>query len=75
MIPGHESCGGNGGKQVRCDRCGRAYVCSPWDDFYCTPAGDHCCESCLVGGAPIAYVDLEAPLAEPVFHGPAGGAK
>lgn len=71
----HADCGGNGGKVVRCDRCGRQYVCSPWDDYYCAANGpDHCCESCLVGGQPVAYVDPEAPLTEPVFRQPAGGA-
>lgn len=50
------------GKQVRCDRCGARYVCSPLADFYCTPAGDHCCEACLVGGLPVkSYVLVGAP--------------
>jgi hypothetical protein len=36
-----------GGKEVRCDRCGREFVCTPADDLYCTDEGDHCCEGCL----------------------------
>lgn len=60
-------------KQVTCDRCGRTYVCSPWDDFYCAAEGDHCCERCLVSGRQIANIDPEAPLDEPVFHDPASG--
>lgn len=36
-------------KPVRCDRCGREYVCTPADDFYCAAEGDHCCERCLIG--------------------------
>lgn len=36
---------------VRCTRCGRKYVCAPWDDFM-TPAPDlghagDVCERCL----------------------------
>jgi hypothetical protein len=40
-------------KAVRCGRCGREYVCAPWDD-YMTPAaelqwqGDGVCEPCLL---------------------------
>lgn len=68
----HANCGGNAYKPVQCDRCRRTYKCSPWDDYYCSPEGDHCCESCLVGGKQIAYIDLEAPLDKPVFHDPAG---
>ena len=48
-----------GYKQVKCDRCSREYTCTPWDDFYCTPEGDHCCEPCLVGGAEVIRVDPE----------------
>ncbi len=39
-----------------CERCGRGYVCTPWDDFYCADAGDHCCEACLVGGLPVHVI-------------------
>lgn len=40
-------------KQVACTRCGRVYVCAPWDD-YMTPAADlnhagNVCEPCLYG--------------------------
>lgn len=69
----HANCGGNAWKTVRCDRCKRTYTCKPWDDFYCAAEGDHCCESCLVGGRPIAYIDLAGPLDEPVYREPAGG--
>lgn len=46
-------------KQVTCDRCQRVFQCTPDDDFYCAAEGDHCCESCLVGGLPlhVVYVD------------------
>lgn len=44
-------------KQVKCDRCGREYVCTPADDFYCAAEGDHCCEACLVGGLPVTVLD------------------
>jgi hypothetical protein len=66
----HADCS-NAGKQVQCDRCHRVYRCDPWDDYYCTPDGDHACESCLVGGRQIAVIDLDAPLAEPVYRDPA----
>lgn len=36
-------------KQVKCDRCGRKYRCTPSDDHYCAAEGDHCCEPCLLG--------------------------
>ncbi len=57
-IPGHEACPEVAWKPVRCERCGRGYVCTPADDFYCTPAGDHCCEACLLGGRPLYVIDL-----------------
>lgn len=44
-------------QNVTCDRCGRVYQCTPSDDFYCTPEGDHCCESCLTGGSEVVVVD------------------
>jgi hypothetical protein len=40
-------------KAVRCGRCGREYVCAPWDE-YNTPAddlgwhGDPVCDRCLM---------------------------
>jgi hypothetical protein len=24
-----------GWQEIRCDRCGREFVCAPWDDLYC----------------------------------------
>lgn len=46
----------NAWKQVRCDRCGREYECTPSSDLYCTPEGDHACESCLIGGLPVTVL-------------------
>ena len=43
-------------KQVRCDRCGRTYQCTPSDDHYCSAEGDHCCEPCLIGGLPVTVL-------------------
>jgi hypothetical protein len=43
-------------QQVTCDRCGHTYQCTPSSDFYCAAAGDHCCESCLLGGLPLHEV-------------------
>lgn len=43
-------------QQVKCDRCGREYQCTPWDDYYRTPRGDSCCEPCMLGGRPMLYV-------------------
>ena len=43
----HTACD-NADKTVTCDRCGRTYVCTPSDDFYCAAEGDHCCERCLL---------------------------
>lgn len=43
-------------KQVKCDRCGREFQCTPWDDLYDTPEGDACCEPCLLGGRPLLYL-------------------
>lgn len=45
-------------KQVRCDRCGTEYVCTPASDFYCTPEGDHCCEPCLIGGKELHVYEM-----------------
>lgn len=44
-------------KQVRCDRCGRTYQCTPSDDYYCVAEGDHCCESCLLRGRSLIVLD------------------
>ena len=46
------------GKRVRCERCGREFVVTPWDDFYCTEA-DHCCEACLLVGHPGPLILLD----------------
>lgn len=46
-------------KQVKCDRCGREFTCTPLDDFYCAAEGDHCCESCLIGGRELHVIDPE----------------
>lgn len=63
------------GTEQTCDRCGRTLTVTPWDDFYCAAdSPDHCCEACLVQGRPIAHIDPEAPLDEPMFRTPAGGA-
>lgn len=43
-------------QNVECDRCGRKYQCTPGDDHYETPQGDHCCELCLLGGKPLLYL-------------------
>jgi len=70
----HTTCPDFAWQNVTCDRCRRKFQCTPWDDFYCAAdSPDHCCESCLVRGHRIAYVDPEAPLAAPVFRTPAGG--
>jgi hypothetical protein len=47
-----------GWKEVRCDRCGREFRCTPSDDLYCTDEGDHCCEGCLVAGYPQPLIAL-----------------
>lgn len=52
----HPACD-NAGKTVTCDRCGRTYVCGPSDDYYCTPEGDHSCESCLIGWLQLNTLD------------------
>ena len=46
-------------KEVRCDRCGREFVCSPADDLYCTDEDDHCCEGCLLAGYPQPPIILD----------------
>lgn len=53
----HENCGSNAYKPVKCDRCKREFVCTPWDDFYCAVEGDHCCERCLIGTAKLTVID------------------
>lgn len=55
----HPSCPDWAGQQVRCDRCGQEYTCTPWADFYCAAEGDHCCEPCLLGGRPLVVIDEE----------------
>lgn len=67
FIPAHEDCPDWGYLHVQCQRCKRKYQCTPFDDFYCTPEGDHACGPCLFKGRPVAHIDLEAPLDEPVF--------
>jgi hypothetical protein len=55
---------------VRCDRCGRTFTCTPFDDFYCADDGDHCCEACLIaptGATMMAFIDPNAPLPDFVF--------
>lgn len=54
----HANCD-NAWKQVQCDRCGRRYQCTPFDDYYCTPEGDHCCEPCLLRAAGLPLVTLD----------------
>lgn len=61
MTAMHAACD-HAGKQVTCDRCGRVYVCGPSDDYYCTPDGDHSCESCLIGGLQLLTVDVDGGL-------------
>jgi hypothetical protein len=46
-------------QEVKCDRCGREYQCTPWDDYYETPAGDHCCEPCLLKGKTLIATIVE----------------
>lgn len=49
----HKDCS-NAYKPVKCDRCGREYVCTPSDGVRpAAEGGDHCCESCLLGGLPL----------------------
>lgn len=70
-IDPHARCTSNAYKWVTCDRCGRRFQCTPWEDFYCAAEGDHCCEPCLVastGATKIAFIDPAAPLAEPVWR-------
>lgn len=43
-------------QQVKCDRCGREYQCTPWDGHCETPQGDHCCETCLLKGTTMYYL-------------------
>lgn len=49
----HANCPDFADELVKCDRCGREYVCTPSEDFYCAAEGDHCCESCLIGNLPL----------------------
>jgi hypothetical protein len=49
-------------KQVRCDRCGAEFQCTPSSDLYCAAEGDHCCEPCLLGGLPLTtFAVVEDP--------------
>jgi hypothetical protein len=60
------------GKPVRCERCGREFVCTPWDDLYCAAEGDHCGEGCLLAGHPKPLIVLD-PIADVSRLGPAVG--
>jgi hypothetical protein len=62
-----------GWQEVRCDRCGREFVCAPWDDLYCTDEDDHCCEGCLLIGHPKPLIVLD-PASDISRPGPAGDA-
>jgi uncharacterized protein CbrC (UPF0167 family) len=65
----HSKCN-NAWKQVKCDRCGRQYQCTPSSDYYCAAEGDdHCCESCLLGGTPLVFAGTVADLREAVDRG------
>jgi hypothetical protein len=66
-VSGHETCD-HAYKTVTCDRCKRPFTCTPWDDFYCAAEGDHCCERCLIGDAP-----LTLKLADDIAAGDAAG--
>ena len=57
-------------QQVNCDRCGREYQCTPWDDHYETPEGDHCCEACLLKGRPVYYLIEQEDSTVTGPHGP-----
>lgn len=72
ITPGHEECPSFAWKPVHCDRCGRDFVCTPWDDFYCAAEGDHCCESCLIGDRKLVIVDPETSAG--ILRGTPGGA-
>jgi hypothetical protein len=56
-IDPHAECESKAWKPVHCERCGRDFVCCPWDDFYCAAEGDHCCERCLIGDRKLIVVD------------------
>ena len=60
-----------GGMKVRCDQCGREFVCTPADDLYCTDEGDHCCEGCLVAAYPQPLIILD-PTTDTSARGDAG---
>lgn len=53
----HSRCN-NAYKQVKCDRCGHEYLCTPSSDFYCAAEGDHCCEPCLLSGTRVSALLL-----------------
>jgi hypothetical protein len=52
----HANCPDVAYKPVTCDRCGRQYVCTPSQDYYCAAEGDHCCEPCLIGNLPLTVL-------------------
>jgi len=60
-------------KPVRCDRCGREFVCTPWDDFYCAAEGDHCCEQCLLAAYPAPVIVLDPYTDTSRLRRPGGG--
>lgn len=62
MTSAHSNCN-NAYQPVRCDRCGREYICTPSDDFYCAAEGDHCCERCLLSGAGVTRLFVVQPTA------------
>jgi hypothetical protein len=70
-ISDHAECGSNAWKPVHCDRCGRDFVCTPWDDFYCAAEGDHCCERCLIG--PLKLTVMPASEIQPARAGNGDG--
>lgn len=47
----HGNCPAWAWMRVTCQRCGRRYVCTPTDDYYCAAEGDHCCHGCLISAA------------------------
>jgi hypothetical protein len=68
----HSTCA-NGGRRVRCDRCGDEYVCTPQRDFYCAAEGDHCCEVCLMASARKVAEAVSPPNADHPHTDPGDG--
>lgn len=60
MKTSHRACD-FAGKTVHCDRCRRVFVFTLEDLLYCTPAGDHCCETCLTRGLELVVIDVGPP--------------